>query len=385
MTATAPARTTRWSVETVTDGAALWALEAEWEDLYARSVGATPFQRHAWVHSWWTEYGAAGTLRVVLVRRDDRLVAAAPLRLLRRGPFRVLGPLGGDQSDYHDVLLAAGGAAEAAEKLAHALLRLPGWDVLDLVGVRAGAGAALLAAAWPEARRWQGEGALCQELRYGSVPEFVAGLPKHTAKTVKRKLRKIAAAPITSRPVPAAEVPAAIGDLLALHAGQWAGRSVSAEHLRPRFRRHLTGALTRMVEKDQAVITEYRCQDRVVVVDLELAGPEFMGTYLAGFDPALREHVDIAVLMLTRAFGEVERRGLPGLSLLRGDEPYKSHWYPTAARNQRIMLGRTGPALGYARLTLLRGRLADAGRERYPKLREARVTVRSQLGRLRRP
>jgi CelD/BcsL family acetyltransferase involved in cellulose biosynthesis len=383
MTATAPARTTRWSVETVTDSAALWALEPEWEDLYARSTGVTPFQRHAWLHSWWTEYGTPGRLRIVLVRQDGRLVAAAPLRLTRRGPVRVLTSLGGDQSDYHDVLLDRDRAEEAAEKLAHALLRLPGWDVLDLVEVRAGAGAELLAAAWPAARRWRGHGALCQELRHGSMPEFVAGLPKHTAKTVKRKLRKIDAAPITSRLVPPAEVPAAVGDLLALHAGQWADRSVSAEHVRPRFRRHLTAALTRMVEKDQAVITEYRCQDRVVVVDLELAGPEFMGTYLAGFNPALREHVDIAILMLTRAFDQVERRGLPMLSLLRGDEPYKLHWRPTAARNQRLMLGRTAPALGYARATLLRGALADAGRDRYPKLREARNTLRSQLGRLR--
>lgn len=384
MTATAPARTTRWTVETITDGAELWALEAEWEDLYARSLGATPFQRHAWVHSWWAEYGG-GRLRTVLVRQDGRLVAAAPLRLIRRGPVTVLAALGGDESDYHDVLLDRDCAAEAAEKLAHALLRSPGWDVLDLVEVRAGAGAELLAAAWPAARRWRGHGAFCQELRFGSVPEFVAGLPKHTAKTMKRKLRKIEAAPITSRAVPPADVPAAIGALLDLHAGQWAGRSVSAEHVRPRFRRHLTGALTRMVEKDQAVITEYRCQGEVVVVDLELAGPDFMGTYLAGFDPALREHVDIAVLMLTRAFGEVERRGMPGLSLLRGDEPYKLHWRPTAARNQRLLLGRTAVARGYARATLLRGALADAGRDRYPKLREARNTLRSQLGRLRQP
>jgi CelD/BcsL family acetyltransferase involved in cellulose biosynthesis len=384
MTATAPVRTTRWSVETVTDGAALWALEAEWEDLYDRAVGATPFQRHAWVHSWWTEYGG-GRLRTVLVRRDGRLVAAAPLRLIRRGPVRVLQTLGGDESDYHDVLLDADCAPEAARKLAHAVLHTTGWDVLDLVEVRAGAGAELLAAAWPAARRWRGHGASCQELRFGSVEEFVAGLPKHTAKTMKRKLRKIEGAPITSRAVPAAEVPAAVGDLLALHAGQWAGRSVSAEHVRPRFRRHLTGALTRMVEKDQAVLTEYRCQGKVVVVDLELAGPEFMGTYLAGFDPRLREHVDIAVLMLTRAFAEVERRGLPALSLLRGDEPYKLHWRPTTVRNQRLLLGRTAPALGYALATQLRGALADAGRHRYPKLREARNTLRSQLGRLRRP
>jgi CelD/BcsL family acetyltransferase involved in cellulose biosynthesis len=382
MTATVPAATRLWSVQTVTGLDGLRALEAEWEDLYGRALGVTPFQSHAWVQSWWTEYGRAGGLRTVLIRRDGRLVAAAPLRLTRRGPVRVLTPLGGGQSDHHDVLLDRDCAGPAAATLAAALRELPGWDVLDLAEVRAGAGAELLAGAWPAGRRWRGRGALCQELRSGSMPELVAGLSKHTAKTVKRKLRKIEAAPIGCRTVPCADVPAAVGRLLALHEGQWAGRPMSAEHGRSRFRRHLAGAVTTMAARGQAVLTEYTYEGRVVVVDLEVVGPDFLGTYLAGFDPAMREHVDIATLMLSRAFAEVQARGLPMLSLLRGDEPYKAQWRADLARNERLLLGRSAVAAGYAGLVLLRGTLADAGRDRLPRLRQARITVRSSLDRL---
>jgi CelD/BcsL family acetyltransferase involved in cellulose biosynthesis len=381
-TADAPPAEDDWSVQLLTGNDALVGLRDEWDDLYARSRSATPFQCHAWLESWWAEYGTAGRLRLVLLRRDGELVAAAPLRLARRGPYRVLLPLGGDESDYHDVLLDP--AAGAGDRLAAAVRSVPGWDVLDLSEVRAGAAAEQLFAAWTGSR-WRTRGAMCLELRAGSLADFVDGLPRHTAKTVKRKLRKIQAAPITAVSTPPADVPATVRRLLELHEGQWQGRPIDAEHLRPRFARHLSRALGAMVQRGQAELTRYELAGRPVVVDLEVVGPDFVGTYLAGFDPALREQVDVAVLMLSRAFGLAERRGQPVLSLLRGDEPYKSHWHPVRARNQRLLLGRPGrraAAAGYAGLVLARRAAADAAKQRAPWLREARQRLRSYAGRI---
>lgn len=376
----APPAEPAWSVQLLTADDAFAALREDWDDLYARSPSATPFQCHAWLESWWAEYGVRGRLRLVLVRLDGRLVAAAPLWLARRGPYRVLLPLGGDESDYHDVLIDP--AAPAVRQLAAAVQAVRGWDVLDLSEVRAGAAAEQLHAAWPAAR-WRSHGAMCLELPSGSVPEFVAGLSKHTAKTVKRKLRKIDAAAIEARSTPPAEVPETVRALLELHAGQWQGRAIDAEHLRPRFARHLSRALGAMVERGQAELTEYRVDGRVVVADLEVLGHDFVGTYLAGFDPTLREQVDVAVLMLSGAFGLAERHGLPMVSLLRGDEPYKTHWHPVAARNQRLLLGRSGGrpvAAAYAGLVQARRAAADAGKQRAPWLRKARQQLRSFVG-----
>lgn len=373
-----------WSVRVLTAEDAFTGLEGEWADLYARAGSATPFQCHAWLASWWTEYGVPGRLRLVLLRRDGRLVAAAPLWLARRGPARVLVPLGGDESDYHDLLLDDS-CPQAAGRLAGALRSLPGWDVLDLAEVRAGAAAERVYAAWPAAR-WRSRGAMCLELPVGSLAGFVGGLSKNTAKTVKRKLRKIEAAPIEARPTLPAEVAQAVRELLELHEGQWQGRAIDAEHLRPRFRRHLERALTGMVAQGQAELTRYEMDGRLVVADLEVVGHDFVGTYLAGFDPGLREHVDVAVLMLSRAFGLTERSGVPTLSLLRGDEPYKTHWHPEARPNQRLLLGRPGQlpaAAAYANAVRLRRAAADAGKQRAAWLRVARGRLRSYAGRLR--
>ena len=52
-----------WSVEVRTDDDALSLLEEEWRDLHHRSHPETPFQSHAWLESWWREYGRPGQLR----------------------------------------------------------------------------------------------------------------------------------------------------------------------------------------------------------------------------------------------------------------------------------------------------------------------------------
>ena len=153
---------------------------------------------------------------------------------------------------------------------------------------------------------------MCLELRSGSLAEFVAGLSKHTTKTVKRKLRKIEAAPIEAAATAPPDVPPTVHRLLQLHEGQWHGRAIDAEHLpAPVHQGTCLRALTGMVERGQAELTRYEVDGRPVVVDLEVVGHDFVGTYLAGFDPGLREQVDVAMLMLSRAFGLAERCRAP--------------------------------------------------------------------------
>src|SRR5690606_9447240 len=91
------------------------ARAEDWTGLYRRCATATPFQRHAWLSSWWHTYGRPGDLRLLLVRTGGELVAAAPLMRVRR-PWPALVTLGGAVSDYGDVLLddAHGRAAAAA-------------------------------------------------------------------------------------------------------------------------------------------------------------------------------------------------------------------------------------------------------------------------------
>ncbi|MFJ8697193.1 GNAT family N-acetyltransferase [Streptomyces roseolilacinus] len=341
------------------------ALAAEWADLYGRCPTATPFQTHAWLHSWWLSYGAPGRLRVALVRRagDGRLVAAAPL-WLTRARLPTLAFLGGPLTDYGDVLVDEG-RPEALPALAAALAGLATRAVVDLREVRPGAAAERLLACWPGPRTRLPD-SVCLELPPVPVDELVRRLTSARAQRSRAKLRRIDREGIEARPVPAEEVPRALRRLLDLHHRQWAGRGVTEEHLTERFAEHLGRAARGMAESGHARVTEFLVGGDVVAADLMLLSPLLSGGYLYGADPALRSlKVDVATLLLRNSARLAEEAGCGTLSLLRGDEPYKHHWRPSVVRNQRLLLARrrTAPAL-WVRAAYASGRRWAADRLR---------------------
>ncbi|MFI9214055.1 GNAT family N-acetyltransferase [Streptomyces sp. NPDC053253] len=321
-------------------------LAAEWTALYGRCSSATPFQSHSWLHSWWLSYGRPGALRVVLVRRESgELVAAAPL-MRARGPLPVLTQLGGDITDFTDVLLDDD-CPEAAPALARALARAARGAVVDLREVRPGAATERVFAHWRGPRRRLPD-SLCLELPAVPMEGLLERIPSGKAQRVRAKLRKLDALGIDSHVVTGDEVPAALDRLLRLHQLQWQGRGVTAEHTSRRFAQHLARAVRPMVERGDAMVTEFRLAGDVVAADLTLMSPRLAGGYLYGADPALRARkVDVATMLLRHGAHETSTGGRATLSMLRGTEPYKQHWRPEAVRNQRLMLAgrRTAPLL----------------------------------------
>jgi CelD/BcsL family acetyltransferase involved in cellulose biosynthesis len=83
-------------VECIQSAAGFTALRAQWHDLLRDSAGDTPFLTWEWLHSWWTQYGASGRLRLLVVRRGSVPIAIAPFHLVG-GPAAGVagGPPGG--------------------------------------------------------------------------------------------------------------------------------------------------------------------------------------------------------------------------------------------------------------------------------------------------
>lgn len=318
------------------------ALGGEWDGLRARNRSATPFQSHAWLASWWRAYGRRGRLRVVLVRENGKLVAAAPLMLVHR-PLPTLVTLGGDISDYQDVLLDDS-CPRAADALARALRAASRSAVLDLREVRPGGAAERLYAAWSGARRQVADSA-CLELPGVPMEEMLRRLAPASAKRTRRKLRRIDELRVEAHEVTGSRVPESVRTMLRLHERQWRGRGVTPEHLRPRFGAHLVAAVERLVADGDATVTEYRIGGRVAACDVALVSPDLVCGYLYGADPRLREQkVDIATMLLRHDAHFASATGRGTLSLLRGTEPYKLRWRPVTAVNRRYLLARRGLA-----------------------------------------
>ncbi|MCD0483218.1 GNAT family N-acetyltransferase [Streptacidiphilus sp. ASG 303] len=367
---------TRWTAEVRRDDGALDELAAEWDALAARCRTATSFQSAAWLASWWRAYGRPGRLRLLLVRRDGRLVAAAALTV-RRTPYRVLVPVGAGVSDYNDVLLDDACADRAAAELAAALRARFPRTVTDLRELRPDGAAQRLPAHWPGRVRRLPD-SVCQHLPALPMEELLRRLPGRTAQRNRVKQRRIAEAGVEVREVPADGAPAAVDAMLRLHELQWRGRGATPEHLGERFGGHLREAVRGMVAAGRASVQEYRLDGELVAVNLLLLSPAVAGLYMYGAHPSLRQRLDIAGLLFGESLARTLRDGVPVLSLLRGTEPYKQRWRPDLDRNERLVLGgRLAPAAAlHAGAVRLRCAAARAARTRLPWLEALRTRLR---------
>ncbi|KUN83356.1 glycosyl transferase family 1 [Streptomyces bungoensis] len=340
------------SVEVCTDAPAFGRLAGEWERLYRACRAATPFQNHAWLHSWWLSYGTPGALRVVLVRRSGELVAAAPLMRVHR-PLPALVPVGGAISDFCDVLLDEAAADLAVPALADALAGLARTALIDFREVRPGSAVERVYHCW-QGPRHRVPDSLCLELPAVPMDQLVGRLSSKRAQRVRNRMSKLARIGVRWRSVGPDETGAALGRLIELHRLQWEGRKVTPEHLRPRFLDHLVRSVVPMVRCGEAVVREFLLEDEVVAVDLTLQSRQLAGKYLYGVHPRLRERkVDVTTMLLIAAVEELPPQGTaegPVLSLLRGTEPYKYQWRPRGIVNQRLLLARrrTAPLLAAA-------------------------------------
>ncbi|MDT5037889.1 MAG: hypothetical protein QOE03_3074 [Micromonosporaceae bacterium] len=390
-----------WSADVRTDDDCLADLGTDWDDLFARCSTATPFQSYAWLASWWRTYGRPGRLRLVLVRYAGRLVAAAPLMLVHRGAVAVLTPIGGDLSDFADVLVddtttEAGTptedgqpkeiVVEAVRILAETLILTPGWQAVDVAETRPDATVGRLLAVWPGPHRAL-PGSPCLELPARPIDELVADLPTHTRKTVRRRLNQLRRLDLDTRTVSADDIDRAVADLLRLHTVQWRGRGINPEHARPEFARHLSGAVAPMTVAGQAALIEYRISGRLMASSLVIVGRDMVGGYLYGADPALREVADVTTMLLVDTLAMAHRSGRPTMSMLRGAESHKLRWRPAEAVNRRLLLGRPGSPRGLAYLAGVRtGRAAvRAAKKRLPWLVTARAAARRAVHTTARP
>jgi CelD/BcsL family acetyltransferase involved in cellulose biosynthesis len=180
--------------ELITDEREFADLAPAWGRLYRRCSAATPFQSHAWLHSWWLSYGTRGRLALVVVRDGDELRAAAPLMRVRR-PLPALVPLGGAISDYGDVLLDDECAEQAASALAGALTRAARGALIDFREVRPGAAVERIHAQWSGPRR-RVRDSVCLELparpmdaRSGRAPSCASSPPSASSTAWSRTRR----------------------------------------------------------------------------------------------------------------------------------------------------------------------------------------------------
>jgi len=118
----------------VRDFEAFAALKDDWNRLLSESANGTVFLRHEWLSSWWLSYAGRAELNVLVLRRGERLVAAAPLMTrmdrMRGLPARKVSFIGDPEWMVGDFIISTGAQGAVGMFMEHILGM--SWDVAEL-------------------------------------------------------------------------------------------------------------------------------------------------------------------------------------------------------------------------------------------------------------
>ncbi|WP_181703850.1 GNAT family N-acetyltransferase [Chthonobacter albigriseus] len=322
------------SARVVETTAGLHALEPAWWDLFARSPAATPFQSPAWLIPWWDAF-APGRLTTVAVEAGGRLVALAPL-WFEDGPHgRRLLPVGIGITDYADVLLDPAFPA-VADALMQALGSIPDWEILSLEDLHPAAVARRL----PVPPGWSADisdQSVCPVL---DLANGTTSVPADRRRKIRRACRLLETRGRTRiESVPAADVPAFLDVLFALHEARWRERGEPGIVADPRVQTFHRAALPRLAEAGLARLYTLNLDEQTVAAWYGLKGRGTTYAYLGGFDPAFAYESPGSVLMM-HAIEVAVADGDRVFDFLRGEEDYKRGFGATNRRTGRLHLAR---------------------------------------------
>ena len=311
-------------MQLVTTIESLESHASEWDALWRRAPGATPFQSPHWLLPWWTHFSNGGELAVVMSAD-----ALAPLYVLRDEDESLGMFLGTGNSDYLDFV-----GTDVEPLLACALeVDCQFWDLQQIRP-----SSPLLSAALPSG--WSDNAEAmdpCPILSIENAGEELSNLLSTHARKKLRYYRRAAKA--TYESATHESLDELLNALFDLHAARWKARGlpgVLADDVTQSFHRQVA---RRMLEAGALRMYAMRINERIVAVFYGFAHHGTTYYYLSGFDPAL-DRLSIGSLLVAHAVEEAVREGGTTFDFLRGAEEYKYSWGATDRINQRRQLFR---------------------------------------------
>ena len=333
------------TVRVIDDVRAFTALEDEWRELLRSSSSDNPFLTWEWLHAWWAHFGRPGTLRLIVVRSGETLVAIAPLRLVvsRFRVFRRLEFLGTGEagSDYLDLIVRRGHEADALRSIADCLrarkltLRLTHLPPSSLAAQLA---RQLADRGWTTTSSHDG---VCPfvDLRNHTFDSFLSTLGSSHRANVRRRLRSIERQfavrfdEITGRD----ERHELLGALAAFHGSRYDERGGSTAFSTPAIRAFHEAATHGALERGWLRIYALRLDGRVAAV---MYGFNYGGRfyfYQHGYDEQFSS-LSVGLVLMALTIRAAISDGAVEFDMLWGTEPYKSLWTHEARSLQRVDL-----------------------------------------------
>ena len=333
------------TVRVIDDVRGFTALEDEWHELLESSSSNNPFLTWEWLHAWWAQFGSPGTLRLIIVRSGDTLVAIAPLRLIapRLRWFSRLEFLGTGEagSDYLDLIVRRGHEAEAlrsiadclrAQKLTLRLTHLPPSSLAVQLARQ------LTDRGWTSSSSDDG---VCPiiDLRKHTFDSFLSSLGASHRANVRRRLRALERQFDVrfDATTDMAEGQVLLGALAAFHASRYEGRGGSTAFSTPALRAFHEAATKAALDRDWLRMYALRLDGRLAAV---MYGFNYGGRfyfYQHGYDEQFSS-LSVGLVLMALTIRSAIADGAREFDMLWGTEPYKSLWTREARLLQRVDL-----------------------------------------------
>lgn len=340
-----------WTVETVTGLAGFEALRGEWDELLSASSSGRLFLTWEWLYAFWRRLGAAHPgreLALVVVRRDGRLSAVAPLfsARSRRGllPGETLQLLGTGivGSDYLDLIVRAGEERTATRRLADHLEHIGA--IVELGQLTGGGGAAAMLADALAQRGWGRLEAATHVCPYVDLAghtweSYLASLGRSHRANVRRRLRKLEQAfEVRFESVRTEEERAeALELLVALHHDRWKDRGGSDAFSGPEvedFHREVT---RRALERGWLRLFVLRLDGRPAAALYGFRYGDRFLYYQSGFASDFADY-SVGLVTMGLSIRAAIEEGVREYDLLHGEETYKFLWASRTRELSRIEL-----------------------------------------------
>lgn len=336
-------------------------LTADWERLHASSPDATPFTSAGWARAWWAAWEPDAEPFTIVARDDHEVVGIAALVRRRKGPLRILEPVGMDPGDYWDVLAAPGRREEVAGAVAGALREhRRHWDAWIL---RCTPPASPLPAALDG----------LPALRRAPIPApaialpddfeaYLASMSSSHRSNLRKHLRRLDSGDVVLEEI---TDPARIGPAVERWQGfreaQWAaqGKDINPVHLSPRFAAFMAAVLGELLPSGRALLWEFSVAGRVVGTYVNFADDDAFYWYLGGFDPSVVK-LGLGKIAIGHGIRTSIAAGRGRYDFGRGAEPYK-YWYDAVDRPLEARVVGSGTLRSRVALAGARGVLSRRG------------------------
>jgi CelD/BcsL family acetyltransferase involved in cellulose biosynthesis len=327
------------ATQVISDYSAFLDLEAEWNDAVDRARVTDPFLRHAWLRTWWDCFAGDRQLHVIVVRRDERILAIAPLMRetvqMYGLPIRKIDFIHNDHTPRIDFIVT-GRTDEGYRAIWDALFETRDrWDLLQLSRIPRASGTRDAIQRLAQEQRcatgvWEGDVSPYLTLT-GTWEEYHAGLSAKFRSNLRNRLSRLAklGTPALEILEDAPSIAAARDEALRLEASGWkqqSGTSIRSDSAVERFYTLLADRATRegwlrlmfLTSGGRRIATSYgsRFGNRLFL-------------FKTGYDPEFATCSPFKLLTwfaIQAAYAE----GLSEVDFLGDAEPWKLEWTDTS-------------------------------------------------------